>query len=325
VDRTSAEHAVRILRGFQDFPAEVQAIGADLETRFHRAPDSVVVLARRRRLLEDAAAILNDRGISALVAQRKDQFESPPVVWIHSMLRLANDHGNEQALEAVAGTFEQLTGIATDPKQISVEAAAAGSDYLKRWLRTIQDKTDDATVRRVISEATHHLADTPDVAAFNAIALEWVAQAVAQVRVNASASEAAFNGYENEIETWTRLVGEIDRAYHRHMTIEAFLHELQMRSKEPLMKPHTVELMTIHVAKGKEFKHVYLIGMVDDEIPSFQSLKRGEKSPEMEEERRNCFVAITRTIETLTLSYARTYYGWGKRPSRFLREMGLKV
>ncbi len=67
----------------------------------------------------------------------------------------------------------------------------------------------------------------------------------------------------------------------------------------------------------------YLIGAVEDELPSFQSKKHGERSPEMEEEGRNCFVAITRAKESLTISYADTYRGWPKEPSRFLREMGL--
>jgi DNA helicase-2/ATP-dependent DNA helicase PcrA len=106
-------------------------------------------------------------------------------------------------------------------------------------------------------------------------------------------------------------------------TLEAFLQELQMRSKESLLRPNTVTLMTIHGAKGKEFDHVYLIGMVEDELPSFQSRKKGDQSPEMEEERRNCFVAITRTIETLTISYAEIYRCWPKKPSRFLFEMKL--
>lgn len=43
----------------------------------------------------------------------------------------------------------------------------------------------------------------------------------------------------------------------------------------------------------------------------------------MEEERRNCFVAITRTKEGLVLSRAEQYRGWKKQPSRFLIEMGL--
>ena len=66
-----------------------------------------------------------------------------------------------------------------------------------------------------------------------------------------------------------------------------------------------------------EFKHETNV------LRSFQSRQKGDESLEMEEERRNSFVAIARTIETLTLSYADSYMGWLKEPSRFLLEMGL--
>jgi DNA helicase-2/ATP-dependent DNA helicase PcrA len=72
-----------------------------------------------------------------------------------------------------------------------------------------------------------------------------------------------------------------------------------------------------------EFDHVYLIGLVEDQLPSWAAIKKGEKSREMQEERRNCFVAITRTQETLTLTYSKKVFGWSKGPSRFLKEMGL--
>ena len=81
--------------------------------------------------------------------------------------------------------------------------------------------------------------------------------------------------------------------------------------------------MTIHGAKGREFDFVYLVGLSEDVLPSFQSKKKGDDSAEMEEERRNCFVAITRTRECLVLSRANTYRGWHKEPSRFLVEMQL--
>ena len=95
-----------------------------------------------------------------------------------------------------------------------------------------------------------------------------------------------------------------------------------MRSKAPSPKPDAVSLMTIHAAKGKEFEIVYVIGLAEDVMPSFHSRRKGDDSPEMEEERRNCFVAMTRSKECLILSRARQYRGWPKQPSRFLAEMG---
>ena len=81
--------------------------------------------------------------------------------------------------------------------------------------------------------------------------------------------------------------------------------------------------MTVHGSKGLEFKHVYLVGMAQEVFPSFQALKKGPYSREMEEERRNCFVAITRVQETLTLTRAGQYNGWSKQPSQFVGEMGI--
>jgi DNA helicase-2/ATP-dependent DNA helicase PcrA len=80
--------------------------------------------------------------------------------------------------------------------------------------------------------------------------------------------------------------------------------------------------MTVHGAKGREFDIVYLIGLAEDVMPSYQSRQKEDNSVEMEEERRNCFVAITRAKECLVLSYAERYRGWKKEPSRFLVEMG---
>ena len=74
---------------------------------------------------------------------------------------------------------------------------------------------------------------------------------------------------------------------------------------------------------GREFEVVYLIGLAEDIMPSYQSRQKGDDSPEMEEERRNCFVAITRAKESLILSRAERYRGWQKQPSRFLVEMEL--
>ena len=73
--------------------------------------------------------------------------------------------------------------------------------------------------------------------------------------------------------------------------------------------------------RQREKNNVILIGMVNDELPSFQSLKKGLNSNELEEERRNCFVAITRTKKRLFMTYSKKYFGWNKKMSQFLIEM----
>ncbi|NMD04135.1 MAG: UvrD-helicase domain-containing protein [Bacteroidales bacterium] len=84
-----------------------------------------------------------------------------------------------------------------------------------------------------------------------------------------------------------------------------------------------VTLMTMHSAKGLEFKHVYIVGLEDTLFPSPMS---AGSSKELEEERRLFYVALTRTEKQATLSYALNRYKWGNlercSPSRFLREVG---
>lgn len=126
-----------------------------------------------------------------------------------------------------------------------------------------------------------------------------------------------------DMAAWRELSRDIASHIGKNAPLDQFLQELQLRSKEPTPKPDMVTLMTVDGAKGREFDVVYVIGLAEDVMPSFQSRRKGDVSPEMEEERRNCFVAITRTKEALILSRAQHYRGWSKQASRFLVEMGL--
>ena len=84
-----------------------------------------------------------------------------------------------------------------------------------------------------------------------------------------------------------------------------------------------MSLATIHGAKGQEFENVYLIGLVEEILPSWHSIQKNNGGKALEEERRACFVAITRTKKRLILSRAKKYKNCEKTPSRFLVEMGL--
>lgn len=83
-----------------------------------------------------------------------------------------------------------------------------------------------------------------------------------------------------------------------------------------------IQLMTLHSAKGLEFERVFIVGLEEGLFPSLQSL---EDPGRLEEERRLCYVGITRARKQLYLTYAESRRLWGKetypRPSRFLREI----
>ena len=83
-----------------------------------------------------------------------------------------------------------------------------------------------------------------------------------------------------------------------------------------------VALMTIHLAKGLEFPHVFVVGLEEDLFPSAMSLNTRS---ELEEERRLFYVALTRAEHQAYLTYAQSRYRWGKlvdsEPSRFIEEI----
>jgi len=86
-----------------------------------------------------------------------------------------------------------------------------------------------------------------------------------------------------------------------------------------------VALMTIHLAKGLEFPHVFIVGMEEDLFPSAMSMNTRS---ELEEERRLFYVALTRAEKQAYLTYTESRYRWGKlidaEPSRFIEEIDEK-
>ena len=90
-----------------------------------------------------------------------------------------------------------------------------------------------------------------------------------------------------------------------------------------------VVLMTLHSAKGLEFPCVYLSGMEDGLFPSYMSIMADDPLPEIEEERRLCYVGITRAEKELTLTGAQSRMLRGQtqynKPSRFLKEIPVEM
>jgi len=107
-------------------------------------------------------------------------------------------------------------------------------------------------------------------------------------------------------------------------SLTEFLEDISLASDldKGLPNEDKVSLMTIHMAKGLEFPHVFIVGLEEDLFPSAMSLN---SRSDLEEERRLFYVALTRAEKRAYLSFAQSRYRWGKltdaEPSRFIEEI----
>ncbi|MDJ1480987.1 3'-5' exonuclease [Cytophagaceae bacterium YF14B1] len=131
--------------------------------------------------------------------------------------------------------------------------------------------------------------------------------------------------YENVQELLNAIKEYVDNPESPDKSLSSFLQSVSLLTSaddEKDDKSDRVTLMTIHSAKGLEFKHVFIVGMEEDLFPSQMMLS---SMADLEEERRLFYVAITRAEHKLTLSYAETRYRFGRlqtcEPSRFLKEI----
>ena len=319
--RKKGSHAVNLHR-FNDFTEESQWVAQSIAEKNPEQRTHCVVLSRTRKLLDQVVKSLGEQGIDGYIATRKMEFESAPLQWLHSILRLANSRNSRDQLRRICRAFYQLEGVNIDMDEVVSHASAEDSDYLRSWAAIALQRNELSEGARKLLENSvlPDLADRLDFKKFQDSAFEWLDEFPESLQD----SENIFNEYPEEKDTWNHLVGDVMNRHGSHqVTLNQLLQDLDLRSKSPEPPQGAIPCNTIHASKGMEFRHVYLVGMVEDQLPSWAAVKKGDNSQEMQEERRNCFVAITRVQETLTLTYSDKVNGWSKEPSRFLFEMGL--
>ncbi len=134
--------------------------------------------------------------------------------------------------------------------------------------------------------------------------------------------------YENVQELLNAIKEFVDSPENEDKSLSSFLQEVSLitdideNANNRVEDDDQVTLMTIHSAKGLEFRNLYVVGMEEDLFPSQMMLS---SRADLEEERRLFYVAITRAQQKLTLSYALSRYRFGRlkncEPSRFIEEI----
>jgi DNA helicase II / ATP-dependent DNA helicase PcrA len=150
-------------------------------------------------------------------------------------------------------------------------------------------------------------------------------------------------GYKSELERVYKTPGDIEARWETIGDLVSALGAYEERAKQPSLREFLdemalvgqeeqekedqgarVALMTLHSAKGLEFPHVYMVGMEEGLLPHRRSIE-DLGGAAIDEERRLCYVGVTRAKDELTLSFCKARTKWGVErpqvPSRFLMEM----
>ncbi len=184
--------------------------------------------------------------------------------------------------------------------------------YEQELERTCPDPNDRAARWNVVQEVINALAE-----------YEAAHRPVGRIS-NPSAQGALVGGSSPDKDP----EGRIGNPSYVPASLLGFLDEMTLdprteADKESQLRSDAVTLMTLHSAKGLEFPQVYMVGMEEGVLPHQRSL--GEAEEGLEEERRLCYVGMTRAQDRLTLTLPLSRRKWGKlRPthaSRFLFEM----
>ncbi|MFW6190055.1 MAG: ATP-dependent helicase [Candidatus Bipolaricaulota bacterium] len=131
------------------------------------------------------------------------------------------------------------------------------------------------------------------------------------------------NSAEDRKNNVRELLGQLKEMDSEELELEDFLEKVALESDVDQFEDRRdkVSLLTLHSAKGLEFGYVFMVAMEDGLLPHRRSLEEGG----LEEERRLCYVGLTRAKEKVFLSYADSRFLYGQRyndpPSRFLGEI----
>jgi len=302
---------------YPDFEKEIQGLARQLESIPKNQRESCVVIARDNKLLTSAKEGLEKEGIKAEIVKKKQDFETPPMRFFYGLLKLANSPESRSQLNKLCSALNDFSGITISAAEVSSKAAIENMTLFLSFLNRLKEYPGLEDLTDLGLNTLYNRMDfkkfITDV--FNTTPFSFLS----------STQTESFPYFDEEKQIWEEHYNRAYRNFNDSLTLHILLQEIDLTPKSMPLSQDCVRLQTVHTAKGTEFLHVYIIGLVEDYFPAFQAMKQGANGKVMEEERRNCFVAVTRASETLYMSFAGEYFGWEKEPSRFLKEMGIET
>jgi DNA helicase II / ATP-dependent DNA helicase PcrA len=321
-DRSGGEK-VRLFEA-RNADEEAQFVAGEVASAVaERGEESVAVLYRtnaQSRLLEEGLRL---RGISYRLVGGFSFYARAEIKDALAYARLANNLRDDAAFGRIVNTPARGIGDTT----FGALADSARQDRLSLWEALEHELFERRLPPRALGalEGFHSLMKELVGDRQHLLLGEFFRSILDRTRYLEILKEEDQPGAEDRIENLEELVNAAAEAEEQSQTLSEFLDHASLVSDADDYDEHSrVTLMTLHSAKGLEFDAVYLAGMEEGLFPHQFSV---DDAAGIEEERRLCYVGMTRAKNRLTLSWARQRRSYARvsfeetKPSRFLQEI----
>jgi ATP-dependent DNA helicase UvrD/PcrA len=228
-----------------------------------------VILGPTRALLVPIQQALASCGVKAVIAQRRYRFISPQFTWLQACLDQSLCPPDARTFKVLVDSANRVTGQDLDLAILAAEAVAAGVAYFEHWGKTsiALGNPRGAT----LGGFAVRLAESRN---------SWrqIVREAIRSSNSATSAEGVVSDAPDDKAAWESCVKEIRAEKGGNVELDDIIQGLALRSKEPPRDATTVTLLTVHASKGLEFHTVYVVGLAESIMPSWQSIGKGNQS-----------------------------------------------
>ncbi len=288
----------------------------------------IAILYRNNFLSRRLEEELNGRGIPYVIYGGFRFFERSEIKDMIAYLRVIVNPDDDSAFERTINNPPR--GIGQKTIDIIRKFAKADNRSLWKTIKSLQNQNNDEISSRVKTSLTNYISLIESIAneisdlSLDETLVKIYKESKLKSYYSEQKGEEAISKQENIEELFITAENFIKNNYDSENIIDDFLDNaaLEAGDYQSKLDNDPVQLMTIHSAKGLEFPVVFLTGLEEGIFPN-ENRKSGEDF--LEEERRLCYVAITRAMKSLYITFANARYLHGSynylMPSRFISEI----
>ena len=333
---------IRILRAYTD-REEAEKVVSDLRDKVRGAGDEwseAVILYRTNKQSSAIEDSLRHHGIPYRIYKGMSFYDHKEIRDLLGYLRLIVNPRDDEAFRRVVNYPARGIGETT-VERIAQLAQERGVSMWEAVDALVSEPVDDAVRKAIVRKVAEFVQLIRSLSLMRAekglydFGLEVANRSGILALYRAETGPEAASALDNIEELLNSMqlfkeqtdaaIRNNERRPDEEATVEEWLQNIMLLTdmdKDASTDDNKVTLMTVHSAKGLEYKYVYIIGVEENLFPS----QRAMETPDgMEEERRLFYVALTRAKVAATVSYADMRFKWGNmefsKPSRFLSEI----